>query len=234
METSLLTYLSELTNAGLGTAAFACFIWGLLSIIISPCHLSSIPLIIGYLQSKGVKSYKNSFILSGVFSLGILLSLIIVGGITYSLGRLIGDIGEFGNILIIALFLLFGLYFLNIIKLDWSLFQIKQSEKSGLLSTLLLGFLFGIGLGPCTFAFMAPILGIVLSEANSGILAPSVYFSSFAIGHCLVIALAGALSEIVNRYLQWNESKGAIDIAKKICGVLMILAAFYMAYKAYL
>jgi len=41
-----------LTHAVEGTAAIAlaaAFIWGILSILLSPCHLSSIPLIVGFI-----------------------------------------------------------------------------------------------------------------------------------------------------------------------------------------
>jgi cytochrome c-type biogenesis protein len=234
METQILDKLYNMMNSSIYIGAIASFIWGLMSIIISPCHLSSIPLIIGYLQSQKVASYKRAFILSSVFSLGILVSLILVGSITYSLGRLIGDVGLIGNILVIGIFLLFGLYFLDIIKLDWSLFKLKVSKNGSLSSSFIIGLIFGLGLGPCTFAFMAPILGIVISTSNAGILMPLSYFGAFALGHCLVIAIAGTMSEAVNKYLQWNEKSGAINIVKKICGILMLLSGIYMIYKNFL
>ncbi len=233
METELLDKLYEMMNANLMLGIFASFIWGLLSIIISPCHLSSIPLIMGYLQSQHIDNYKRAFLISSIFSIGILLSLIIVGGATYSLGRLIGDVGLVGNILVIGIFILFGLYFLDFVKLDWNLFKVRSTSGGAFISALTIGFIFGMGLGPCTFAFMAPVLGVVLSTSNTGIMLPLLYFGAFAFGHCLVIAVAGTMSATVNKYLQWNEKSGAINIVKKICGVLMILAGIYMAYKTF-
>lgn len=234
MEAGFLDYLYEMLNANIYLAATASFIWGVMSIIISPCHLSTIPLVVGFLQSQNVDSYKKAFVLSSIFSLGILLSLIVVGSITYILGRLMGDVGIFGEIFIILIFIVFGLYFLDILKFDWSLFKVKPGKKNGALSALILGFVFGIGLGPCTFAFMAPILGIVFTMSGNSIWIPILYFAAFALGHCLVIVLAGTMSEIVNKYLKWNESTGTISIVKKICGVLMLLAAIYMTYRNFI
>lgn len=234
METQLLDKLYEMMSGNLYLAALAAFIWGVLSIIISPCHLSSIPLIIGYLQSRNSVTFKRAFSLSLAFSIGILLSLIAVGLITYSLGRLVGDIGTVGEILIIFIFILFGLFLMDIIKLDWNFFKMKSSDKSDFISALTIGFIFGIGLGPCTFAFMAPILGMVFTSSNAGFIQPLIYFGAFAFGHCLVITLAGAMSTTVNKYLQWNEKSGKINMIKKVCGALMILAGLYMAYKTFL
>ena len=81
---------------------------------------------------------------------------------------------------------------------------------------------------------MAPILGVVITTSNVGIIMPILYFGAFAFGHCLVIAIAGTMSELVNKYLQWNEKSGAINIIKKVCGVLMIIAGIYMAYNNFM
>jgi cytochrome c-type biogenesis protein len=42
-------------------AILASFAWGILSILLSPCHLSSIPLIIGFINSHGTISLKRTF-----------------------------------------------------------------------------------------------------------------------------------------------------------------------------
>jgi len=54
----------------------------------------------------------------------------------------------------------------------------------------------------------------------------------FAVGHCGVIVLAGTFTEVVQEYLNWNESsKGAIRL-RQACGVLVILGGFYLLYTA--
>ena len=46
------------------------------------------------------------------------------------------------------------------------------------------------------------------------------------------IVLAGTFTEVVQRYMDWNErSKGAV-IVKKVCGVLVLVAGLYLIYTA--
>ena len=55
---------TTLTPAVEGTPAIAlaaAFVWGVLSIILSPCHLASIPLIIGFINEQGLTSTKRAF-----------------------------------------------------------------------------------------------------------------------------------------------------------------------------
>ncbi len=92
----------------------------------------------------------------------------------------------------------------------------------------MLGLIFGIALGPCTFAYMATMLGIVFSMASAQIVLAMSLLAAFAVGHCAVLVLAGTFTEMVQHYLQWSEnSKGAV-ILKKICGVLVILGGVYL------
>jgi cytochrome c-type biogenesis protein len=104
-------------------------------------------------------------------------------------------------------------------------------RRKGLWAALSLGLIFGIALGPCTFAFMGPVLGVAFAEA-----ANSVFFAAlllaYGLGHCAVIVFAGTFTEKVQHYLDWNEkSKGAI-ILKKICGMLVIVAGVWLIYTA--
>ena len=38
---------------GFGLAVVGCFLWGLVSVLFSPCHLASIPLMVGYVAGQG-------------------------------------------------------------------------------------------------------------------------------------------------------------------------------------
>ncbi len=202
--------------------------WGILSILLSPCHLSSIPLIIGYLNSQGKISLKRTFYISLIFSVGILITIAAIGIITASLGRLMGDVGSFGNYLVAGIFFLVGLYLLDIIKIDWNTIGLRQTKSKGLLAALILGLLFGIALGPCTFAYMAPVLGIVFQTAQTSFASASMLLLAFGIGHCSVIVGAGTLSKKVQQYLNWSEESGTILWIKRICGILVILGGVYL------
>jgi len=222
--------LYEAMNGAIWLAILASFGWGILSILLSPCHLSSIPLVVGFVNSQGKISIRKTFNISLVFSVGILMTIALIGIITASLGRLMGDIGGVGNYLVAGIFFLVGLYLLDIIKLDWNNAGLRKTKKKGLLAALILGLLFGLALGPCTFAYMAPVLGVVFQTARTNYFLAVTFLLAFGIGHCSVIVGAGTLTGKVQKYLNWSEESKTILLVKKICGILVILGGIYLIY----
>lgn len=228
MVESIFNSLYEAMNGAEWLAVLASFGWGVMSVLLSPCHLSSIPLVVGFITSQGKISIGKTFKISVVFSVGILITIALIGIITASLGRLLGDIGNFGNYLVAGIFFLVGLYLLDIIKLDWNAFALKKLKITGLLAALILGLLFGLALGPCTFAYMAPVLGIVFQTAQTNYLLAIIFLFAFGIGHCAVIVGAGTLTGQVQKYLDWSEGSKTILWIKKVCGILVIFGGIYL------
>lgn len=209
----------------------ASFIWGILSILLSPCHLSSIPLIVGFIDGQGRVNQKRAFTLAGLFSLGILVTIAVIGLITGAMGRIMGDVGRTGNYFVALIFFIIGLHLLEVITLPFpGLSNQPKLKKKGALAAFVIGLVFGLALGPCTFAYMAPILGVAFGMASTKPLFAGTLILVYAVGHCSVIVLAGTFTSLVQKYLNWNErSKGAI-VLKKICGVLVLLGGFYLLY----
>ena len=227
---SLFTTLYEAMTGSIILAGFASFAWGVLSILLSPCHLSSIPLVVGFISSQGKISVGRTFNISLVFSVGILITIAVIGIITASLGRLMGDVGVYGNYFVAAIFFLVGLYLLEIINIDWNSAGLKHTKVKGLLAALILGLLFGIALGPCTFAYMAPVLGVVFQTAQTNYFLAVTFLLAFGIGHCSVIVGAGTLTGKVQKYLDWSEDSKIILWIKRVCGILVILGGVYILF----
>jgi len=212
-------------------ALLASFLWGVLSILLSPCHLSSIPLVVGFIGKQGNMGTKRAFWIAAFFSSGILVTIVIVGLITGLLGRMMGDMGEYVNYLVAIILVIVGLYLLEIIDLPF-LRQPKYTglKRKGFIAAFMLGLIFGFAIGPCTFAYMAPMLGIVFSIASTHFSQAVLLVLFYAVGHCSIIILAGTSTGLVQHYLNWNEkSRGAI-ILKKVCGVLVILGGIYLVF----
>jgi len=226
----IFTALYEALIGAAWIAVLASLGWGVLSVLLSPCHLSSIPLIVGFISSQGRISVGRTFNISLVFSLGILITIALIGIITASLGRLLGDLGSFGNYFVAVIFFIVGFYLLDIIKLDWNNSALKQTKKKGLLAALFLGLIFGLALGPCTFAYMAPVLGVVFQTAQTNFIFSIILLAAFSIGHCSVIVGAGTLTGKVEKYLNWSEGSKTILWIKRICGVLVILGGVYLIF----
>jgi cytochrome c-type biogenesis protein len=226
---------SALENAVSGSvpiAAGAAFLWGILSIVLSPCHLSSIPLIVAFMGQGGDKTGRRALFISTVFSLGIMITIAAVGVVTAMMGRMLGDVGPYINYMLAFIFLLLGLHFLGVIPMPWPEGGPKASERRGAWPAFLLGLVFGVGVGPCTFAFMAPMLGVTFKVAAESWVYGVALLLLYGIGHCAVIVIAGTSAEVAQRYLNWNESSKGSIVLRRICGVLVLLAGAYLIYKA--
>lgn len=208
----------------------ASFGWGLLSVLLSPCHLSSIPLVVGYISMQGKTTVSRTLMISLVFASGMLVTIALIGAVTASMGRMMGDIGTIGNYLVAGIFFLVGLYLLEVVKFDWDLTGFRKTGKRGIAGAFILGLLFGLALGPCTFAYMAPVLGIVFDTAQSDYAYALMLLLAFGLGHCAVIVTAGTMTTTVQRYLDWSDSSPALLRLKKVCGVLVLCGGVYLLF----
>jgi len=210
----------------------AAFAWGVLSILLSPCHLASIPLIVGFIGRQGKTSTRHAFAISALFAAGILMTIGVIGAITAALGRMIGDVGQYGNYFVAVIFFVVGLHLLDVIPMPFSGPGQVKTKRKGALAAFILGLLFGVAIGPCTFAFMAPMLAVAFKAASTQMAYGVLLLVIYGVGHCSVIVVAGTCTEWVQRYMNWNEqSKGAI-ILRKLCGVLVLIGGLYLLFIA--
>lgn len=229
----LLTALTRAVEGAPLAAVAASFVWGILSIVLSPCHLASIPLIIGYLQKQPGLSAGKAFRLTTIFAIGILASIAVIGGVTAAAGRILGDVGQIGRYAVVLVFFLFGLNLMGVIPLNWAGPRLPKPKGREYLSVLFLGFIFGLALGPCTFAFMAPMLGVVFSLTAKNFLYGILLLAAFAVGHCAVIIAAGTSMGWVQRFIKWEENSKGISMIRKICGALVVLGGVYLLYSSF-
>jgi len=226
----VLTSLSDGLSHSFGWALLAAFAWGVASIVFSPCHLASVPLIVGFISTQGDASTGRAFRLSLVFSLGVLVSIALIGLITASLGRLVGDLGAIGNVAVAVVFFVFGLYLMDLLPLHWTSFP-ATTRRRGMPAALGLGLVFGVGLGPCSFAFLAPLLIVVFGQAQVDYGLAVALLGAFALGHCGVIVLAGTAAQKVQTVVSWGGRSGVTRWVRRACGALVVLAGVYLLAK---
>lgn len=231
METFFVTLNRALEGAP-WLALLAALAWGVCSVVLSPCHLASIPLIVGFIGGQGRIATRRALFLSLLFAVGTLVSIAMIGAATAVAGRMLGDLGPWGNRLVAGMFFLVGLQLLGLFELPGSGFRGAGWQGKGPWAALVLGLLIGLALGPCTFAFMAPVLGVVFNSAADNPSLAGLLLLAYSVGHCAVIVLAGTFTELVQHYLNWNEqSKGALRL-RQICGVAVLLGGVWMLYSA--
>ena len=228
----LLGSLSQAVSGAPLLALGAAAGWGVLSILLSPCHLASIPLIVGFIDGQGQMSTRRAFVISTLFAVGILFSIAMIGLLTALVGRMLGDLGAWGNWLVAGIFFLFGLHLWGLMPMPWSGPGQVGMQVKGLLAALTLGLVFGIALGPCTFAFMGPVLGVAFAEAAENMLYSVLLLLAYGIGHCAVIVFAGTFTEKVQHYLNWNERSQGTLWVKRICGLLVMAGGVWLIYTA--
>jgi cytochrome c-type biogenesis protein len=225
---TLFTSLTDALYGSFSLALAASFGWGMLSILLSPCHLSSIPLVIGFLTARREKRVFDGIVLAFIFAAGIFLSITVIGAITAASGRMMGDIGPYGKYIVAGIFFVVGLSLLDVIRLPDIGMQVRPLHvRSVFLSAFVLGFIFGIALGPCTFAFMAPVLGLAFQLSVENPVKAGLLILLFGLGHCSVIVAAGGITTRIQAYLDWTNRSSVVRWTKHIAGFLVILGGVY-------
>ena len=182
-------------------AALGCFLWGMVSVIFSPCHLASIPLIVSYVggQEKGMHA-KNAALYAVVFTIGLFITIAVVGIVCAVLGRMFGDVGPWWTILVGALLIWVALDMLGVAACSISGGLMGSFRIKGMGGAFLLGLAYGALSGSCTFGFIAPILAIISIQGKiaTGVL----FILLFGVGHCIPIAAAGSSAALVRGLLE--------------------------------
>ena len=224
--------LLAVLNSSMSRPSFIAFsaalLWGALSVLISPCHLGSLPLIIAYINKREKPDFQTAFLLSLFFGIGLLITLAAIGIITSMTGRILGDLGD-GVLIFVAIFLIIcGTWLMDIIPLSKiSLSFTPKIKKSGKIGSLLLGLIYGLALGPCSFAFMAPMLGFVFSASISTMTFGFSLMIFYAVGHTSVIIAAGTFGDAVYILLQKKWMGNVLPVFKKICGAGVVAVGIY-------
>jgi len=225
LETLFLT-VNEWIAVGTAVAALGCFIWGMISVLFSPCHLASIPLIVAYVggQQQALNP-KQAGGYAAAFTLGLFITIAMIGIVCALLGRMLGDVGNGWQILIGLVLVWVALGMLGVEKCAMSGSLLYRLNLRGLFGAFGLGLAYGVLSGSCTFGFIAPILAIITVQQKTatGIL----FILLFAIGHCLPIVIAGSSTAVVRRLMENSTWQGAGNWFRKGAGVVICLLGIY-------
>jgi cytochrome c-type biogenesis protein len=220
--------VNEWMSGGLAVAAAGCFLWGIISVLFSPCHIASIPLIVAYVggQQETLKP-RDAATYSVAFTSGLFITISIVGVICALLGRMLGDVGNYWQILVGLVLVWVALGMLGVEKCSMSGSILHKLNLKGLWGAMGLGLAYGVLSGSCTFGFIAPILALITiqKQVTTGI----ILILLFALGHCVPIVIAGSSTAAVKRVLENSNWQGAAGWFRKAAGVvILVLAAYFI------
>lgn len=215
--------------AGTTIAALGAFFWGMISVIFSPCHLASIPLIVAYVggQEKKVQARQAGYY-SVAFTTGLFITIAVIGIICSLLGRMLGDVGNYWQIPIGLVLIWVALGMLGVEKCSMSGNLLYRLNLKGLLGAFTLGLAYGVLSGSCTFGFIAPILAIITVQQK--VAAGILLILLFAAGHCLPIVIAGSSTAAVRKVIENQSWQTGGQWFRRGAGVLIgILGLYFIA-----
>jgi len=229
----LFLVINEWVVSGTAFAALGCFLWGVISVLFSPCHLASIPLIIGYVGGQNeIVEGKRAVAYAGLFTFGLFITIAGIGVICAMLGRMMGDIGSWWTILVGLLLIWVALDMLGVAKCSMPGSQMSKFKLKGKAGAFILGLAYGILSGSCTFGFIAPILAIVTVQGE--ILTGTLLIILFGIGHCLPIAIAGSSTTWVRKLMENKQWQHGGTLFRRIAGCLIGTMGLYFIARPFL
>ena len=224
---AILEQLSGLINESMWLAPVLALVAGMLTSV-TPCSLSSIPLVIGFVGGTGQKDTKKAFKLSLTFALGSAITFTALGTVASLMGNLIGTSARWWYVVLGILMVLMALQTWEIFNFIPSTYLLSKNKRRGYIGALIGGILGGIFSSPCSTPVLIALLAIVAGSGNIvwGILLLLIY----SLGHSILVIIAGTSVGFVQKLSQSDKYGKASKIMKIFMGILILLIGLYMFY----
>ncbi len=206
------------------------FLWGIASVILSPCGISMIPLVVGYVSNSDTPTKLKAFQISCAFCIGIIFNLTLIAFIMSGIGMLFNGHENILTLIVAITFILMGLNLVGVLNIKFLRInsRIKGTESQNLKGAIILGILSGLAVGPCSIAYVSPVLSLAMSKASfEGIILILIY----ALGYSFVLILAGTFTQIFTGYLQSEKGDLILKFVNIICGLGLIAGGIYFIYE---
>jgi cytochrome c biogenesis protein CcdA len=193
----------------------------------TPCALSSIPLIIGYVGGYSETDKKKPLIYSLIFSLGIAVTFTVLGVLSSTVGRIFVGIGTLWYLILGLVMIVVSLQMFGVIKIGSNSCNIPKKRK-GIIGAFLLGILGGIFSSPCSTPVLISILTFVAEKGN--LLFGGILLFAYSIGHCVLVIIAGTSVGLTQSIGNSDKANKIVNALKYVFGILILLLGLYMLY----
>ncbi len=225
--TAILESLSELITKSGWLAPLLALLAGVLTSF-TPCSLSSIPLVIGYVGGVGRRDTKRAFWLSVTFAAGAAVTFTTLGVIASLAGKLIGTSASWWYIILGTLMILMALQTWGIFEIIPSSYLISKNTRKGFVGAFIAGILGGIFSSPCSTPVLIALLAIVAGKGS--ILWGILLLLLYSIGHGILAIVAGTSTGFVQKLSSSDKYGKASTVLKLAMGTIILLIGFYMFY----
>ncbi len=202
----------------------------------APCSLVAVPLLVGSSLAfnkdlSGKKKVLYTYLFTGLFALGVAISFSILGFIVAKFGGFFSIAPMWAYLIAGIVSLLIALYALGFLGAVDKSSVMQKLLKFRLFGGLLIGLVFGLVSTPCA---SAPLFAIITVASGSGYLYAYSLILVFALGHSLLLLLAG----VSVGFAQSITSSGWVtrfsDYLNRAFALLLIGFGVYFFYEAYL
>lgn len=195
---------------------------------VTPCSLTSVPLIIGYVSGTGYNDTKRAFRLSLIFSAGTAATYTTLGVFASLLGKLLHELGAWWHFALGIIMILMALQVFEIVNIIPSVFTVSDNAKKGYIGAYLAGMLGGLFASHCAM----PVLIVLLAIAAEGgsIAWGLMLLLLYAAGHSVIILIAGTSMGIIKKMTGNQKYLTLVRFIKYIMGIVILLLGFYMFY----
>lgn len=198
---------------------------------VTPCALSGVPLIIGYVGGVGEKNTKKAFGYTVIFALGTAVTFVMLGILASSLSILMGKYMTYWYLFLGIIMVLMALQTWEIFNLIPSASLLGKNKRKGAVGAFLAGILAGIFSSPCSTPVLVALLAIIGGSGN--LLYGIVLMLLYSIGHSALVMVAGTSVGFVQKINSSEKYKKAATVIKIIMGAAILLIGFYMFWLAF-
>ena len=222
---AVLAGLTRLVETNVWIAPFASFLGGILTAS-NPCVFIMIPLAMAYVGGYGESGgWRQNVVLAFSFVIGLSITFTVLGIIAVAMGGLLGDVGNFWGYAVAGVCLIMGLHLIGVLNITFPVPNLFRPSQRWVVGAFLLGLLFGVVSTPCATPVLAVLLTYIASKGNYGYGALLLF--AYALGHCLVIILAGASMGVAKALLESRHLQKASLVLQRSAGVVIILIGFF-------
>lgn len=225
--TAILESLSELIKKSGWLAPLLALLAGVFTSF-TPCSLSSIPLVIGYVGGLGQRDTKRAFWLSVTFAAGAAVTFTALGVIASLAGKLMGTSASWWYIILGVLMIFMALQTWGIFEIIPSSYLISKNTRKGFVGAFIAGILGGIFSSPCSTPVLIALLAIVAGKGS--ILWGILLLLLYSIGHGILAIIAGTSIGFVQKLSSREKYGRASNVLKIAMGFLILFTGFYMFY----
>ena len=222
-----LAVLSESIRSGTALAPLLALLAGVITSV-TPCALTSVPLVIAYVGGSGQSNPRRGFALSAVFSLGMAATFTALGASASLLGRLMGTSSPWWFVALGILMLLMALQILGVFEFVPSTRFLSRSSRRGFFGAFLAGVLGGFFSSPCATPVLVVLLGLV---ARSGDVGRGIFLLLlYSLGHSVLVLAAGTSTSFVANIASSDKYGFFSTVVKFAMGIGLLLVSFYLFY----